>query len=180
MHQIGDTDQRAPETAAGMKVTILIGGKPAPLHQRHRERVAQYKHHGRRRRRRQPHRTGFAHQRQHQRDIGCLEQRRFRFARHADQRNAEALRIRDQIGELRRLAAPRQHQQCVIARQHSKVAVACFGGMNELRRRARGGERGGDLASDVTALAHAADDYAALDGQKNVDSAAEFAVQDLA
>ena len=57
--------------------------------------------------------------------------------------------------------------------------MAGLAGMDELGRRAGGGERGSDLAADMTGLAHAADDDAALACQHEADGAGEVAVQGL-
>ena len=69
--------------------------------------------------------------------------------------------MRDQQQHFGGLAGVRDGEQHVVARDHADVAVAGFGGMHEKRRRARGGQGGGDLAGDVAGLAHAADDDAA-------------------
>jgi hypothetical protein len=54
----------------------------------------------------------------------------------------------------------RQHH--VARRHHAEVAVARFARVHEHRRRAGRGQRGGDLAADVAALAHAHHDDAAV------------------
>jgi hypothetical protein len=48
---------------------------------------------------------------------------------------------------------------------HAQVAVAGLGRVHEERRRAGAGQRGGDLAAHVAALAHAHDDHAAAAAQ---------------
>ena len=66
MHEIRDPDKRTAEGAARMEFAILIGGETAPLHQRHRERIAQHQHQGGGGRGSETHRAGFARFRQHQ------------------------------------------------------------------------------------------------------------------
>ncbi len=162
VHQVGDADQGAAQAAAGMKIAILVGRKALALHQRHRQRIAQAQHHGGGGGGRQPHRAGFRRARQQQLHIGRLHQGGVRIAGDADQGNAEALGIGDEIGQFRRLAAPGQHQQHILAGDGAQIAMAGFGGMDEIGRRAGGGQGGGDLAGDMAGLAHAADDDPAL------------------
>ena len=75
-----------------------------------------------------------------------------------DQRNAVALGVGDDRGELGGLARPRDRQHDVAVLHHAEVAVAGFGGVHEGRRPAGRGERRGDLARDMAGLAHAGDD----------------------
>ncbi len=53
----------------------------------------------------------------------------------------------------------REHE--VAPGEHAQIAMDGFGGMEEERGRAGGGERSGDLLRDDAALAHAGDDDAA-------------------
>ena len=161
-----------------MKVAILVGREAAAFHQRNRERVAQCQHHRGRGRGRQPHGAGFLRLRQDQRNIGGLDERRVPAAgADADDRHTDPPGIGDQVGEFRRLAAIRKKHQRIVARDHTKIAMARFGGMDEVRRRS--GRRKGrcDLARDMSALAHAADDHAVAHAHQHVDGAAEVAVQ---
>ena len=68
-------------------------------------------------------------------------------------------------------------QQHVVARDHADVAMAGFGRMHEERRRAGGGERGGDLAGDVAGFAHAADDDPAVAFEADAAGARETRVE---
>jgi hypothetical protein len=52
-----------------------------------------------------------------------------------------------------------------------------LGRVHEERRRAGGGQRGGDLAAHVAALAHAHDDDTVLAAQDRLDRAREFGGQ---
>ena len=76
-------------------------------------------------------------------------------AGHRDQRHAQALEHRQDDGDLLALAAVGNRQHQVDRLDHAQVAVAGLGRMHEHRRRAGRGQRGGDLAADVAALAHA-------------------------
>jgi hypothetical protein len=64
-------------------------------------------------------------------------------------------------GQFLDLAAVGNGQHQVDRLDHPEVAVARLGRVHEHRRRAGGGEGGGDLAADVAALAHAHHDHAA-------------------
>ena len=64
-----------------------------------------------------------------------------------------------------------------MARDGAQIAMAGFGGMDEIGGRAGGGQSGGDLAGDMARFAHAADDDPALCRQHHIDGADEFAVQ---
>ena len=61
-------------------------------------------------------------------------------ARDPDERDAEPSRVCDQIGQFRCFARIRDRNDRVIIGDHSKVAVAGFGGVNELCRRACAGQ----------------------------------------
>lgn len=78
------------------------------------------------------------------------------------------------------LAGVRKHQQRIGARDRAEIAMARFGGMDEMRRRARRGQSRGDLARDVAGLAHPAHDHPAFDTQDGIDCPDEIAVQRLA
>jgi hypothetical protein len=105
------------------------------------------------------------------------DQRRVGVRRHADQRDSEALGVGDEIGELGRAAGIGEHQKRVRAGERAQVAVACLARMDELGRgpRRRQGRR--DLAPDMTALAHAADDDAPTHGHQDIHSFRERPVE---
>ena len=177
MHDVADADQRAAERTAGVEIAILIGGEALALHQRHRDRVAQHQHHGGGGGGRQPHGARLGRLGQQKRHVGRLQQRGLQIAGDTDERNAQPLGMGDEIAKLGGLAAIGQHQQRIVDGDHAEIAMAGFRRMDEKRRRAGGGERGGDLARDMAALAHAADHDPALDPQKRIDGAGEIAVQ---
>ena len=74
---------------------------------------------------------------------------------------AQVWQQRQQLGALARVGQGQQH---VAAHHHAEVAVAGFGGMEEECTGAGAGQRGGDLARHVPALAQAADDHAPVGG----------------
>ena len=82
-------------------------------------------------------------------------------AGHAHQRHAQPAHRRQHGRELVALAAVADGQHHVARHHHAQVAVAGLGRVHEEGRRAGGGQRGGDLAADVAALAHAHHDDAA-------------------
>ena len=61
-----------------------------------------------------------------------------------------------------RLAALGEHQHDVAGVDAAQVAVKRFGRVQEVGPRAERSERGGDLLTDDSRLAHAGDDHAAL------------------
>ena len=73
-----------------------------------------------------------------QRHIGRLDQGGVRIGADGDDRDAVALGIGDEIGQLRRFAAPGQQQQRVLSGDGAHVAMTGFGRMDEHRRRAGG------------------------------------------
>jgi hypothetical protein len=66
------------------------------------------------------------------------------------------------VPELLALLPILKRKHNVVARDHSYVAMARFGGVDEVGRGARTGERGRDLRADVARLTHAHDDDTAL------------------
>jgi hypothetical protein len=82
--------------------------------------------------------------------------------------HAQALDHRQDGGELVALAAVGHGQHHVVRGDHAQVAVAGLGRVHEERRRAGGRQRGGDLAADVAALAHAHHDHAAAGRQHHL------------
>ena len=160
-----------------MEITILIGAEAAALHQRHRQRIAQHQHQRGGSGWRHTHRAGFARFGQDERHIGGTQQSGFGVAGHADQRNAEALCIGDDVAQFCRLAAIGKHQERVVARERAEIAVAGFTGVDELCRRSGGRQGRGNFASDMPAFAHAAHDNTALHAIEDVHRAAEVAVE---
>src|SRR5207247_11123384 len=69
---------------------------------------------------------------------------------------AAALHLRNDAQQLLALAAVRDGDEHVARLDHAEVAVVGLGRMQEIRRRAGAGKRGGDLARDVARLADAA------------------------
>jgi hypothetical protein len=70
-----------------------------------------------------------------------------------------------------------QRQDGIARCDHAEIAMAGFGGVNELRRRPGRGEGRRDLARDVSALAHAGDGDPPLGRRKKVDRLGELSAQ---
>ena len=154
VHQLLDPQQLAAELAARMEDGEVARGEAAPIQQRHRQRVAQGQHAGGGGRGREAHRAGLADLRQQQKEVGRLDQRARRPTDDGDQRNREPTGVENQVAQLGGLAGVGQGQHRVLRRDHAEVAVAGLGRMDVERRSAGRGQRGGDLARDVAALAH--------------------------
>ena len=163
MHQ-----QLAAERAARMRAREVLLAKAARVEQGRRERVAEGHLHGGARRRCEVQRAGFLLDGAFDHPVGVLPERRVGFAGEGDQRHAQALQHRHDDIELVALAGVGNRDHGVAFGDHAEVAVAGLGGVNEHRRRAGRGQRRGDLAPDMAALAHAHHDdtpAAAEDGR---------------
>ena len=108
--------------------------------------------------------------------VGRLGQRARAPADDGDQRDREPARVEDEVAQLVGLAGVGQRQHRVLRRDHAEIAVAGLGRMDVERRRAGRGQGGGDLARDVAALAHAADDDASGHAGQQLDDGGERAV----
>ncbi len=99
-----------------------------------------------------------------------------------DQRNGHAGRraIAGQIVEFARLSRFGEEDHPVVAGDHAEVAVACLGSMDELSRRTGGGERRGDLARHVRALADAGKHHTSADRVDHFDEGDELTPERLA
>jgi hypothetical protein len=105
--------------------------------------------------------------------LGMARESRLAAAGDRHQRHAEPLEHRKDRAQLLAFAGVADRQHEILRRHHAEVAVAGLGRVHEHRRRAGGGQRGGDLAPDVAALAHAHHDHAAAAGEHQVDGAHE-------
>ena len=94
-----------------------------------------------------------------------------------DQRDLEAARIRDDVGQFAALAGIGQSEDRVLGADHAEVAVAGFRRMDELRRLAGRGQRRGDLARDMAALADPGHDQPAARRRAQIEGAPERAVE---
>ena len=157
-------------------LTRLSTVSTARIEQGHRQRIAQ----GQLRRGagggRQVVGAGLAGHGGVQHPVGMAGQRGFGPAGEGHQRHAHALDQGQQDGELVALAAVADGQHHVLRGDHAQIAMAGFGRVHELRRGAGGGQRGGQLAADVTALAHAHDHHAPPAGQQALQGAGESRV----
>ena len=169
MHQLVDAAQLLAEMAAGVKGVKIIGGKAAPFQQGDSERIAQRQHHAGGGGGGEPQRAGFLGPRQGQHHVARLGQRAVGAAGDGNQRDAHALGIGDDVAKLRRAAGIGEGNQPILRRDHAEIAMACLGGMNEQGGGSGRGERGGDLAGDMAALAHAGDNDPALDRHQQIE-----------
>ena len=140
-----------------MRAREIFCGETTCLKQRHSECIT----HGERGRgagrRRQVERAGFLGHADIEMHGRGSRECRGRIARQGDHRHTEACDGCQHREDLWRLARVRQGEHDVAARNHADVAVARLGRMQEEGRAAGAGECGGDLAADVSRLAHAGD-----------------------
>ena len=163
----------APSLPPGWKTPKVPRREAPPLEQRDGERVAERELHGRRGRRREPVRAGLLGFRDGKADVRLPAEGRGGFRGHADDRDAEALGIGDEVRELGRLAGPGQRQDGVVRVDHAEVAVARLAGVDVVGGRAGRSEGGRHLAGDVARLAHAGDDDPALRRRDELDGGDE-------
>jgi hypothetical protein len=153
-------EQLAPEAAAGVRTREVLLHEAARIQQRHCQRVAQ--RHLRRGARRGARFSGQASW------STALDSTMSACCASVDcSRPVIATSVtpmapqrRQDRRELVDLAGVADGQHHIAGRDHAQVAVAGLGRVHEERGRAGGGQRGGDLAADVSALAHAHDDGA--------------------
>ncbi len=160
-----------------MRAREILRGESTRFEQRDRERVADGERGGGAGRGREIERAGLlghAHVEMH---AGGARQVRLRIAGDRDDGHAEPRQVRNQQQHFGGFAGIGDGQQHVVARDHADVAMAGFGGVHEERRSAGGGERGGDLAGDVSGLAHAADDDPAAAFEADGAGARETAIE---
>ena len=158
VHDVAHEGELRAQLAAGVQIPEIARGEALGFEQRHRQRVAERKLHGRRSGRRETVRAGFLRDGQAQADVRLAAERAVALRSQRDERDAEALGVGDDRGELHALARPGQGDHHVAALQHAEVAVTGFGGMHERGGLASGGERRRHLARDVARLADAGDD----------------------
>ena len=150
-----------------MRARKVFGTETACIEQRHGQRVTQRHLRGGAGGGCQIQRAGFALHAAVEHDVGIFGERGFQPAGHRDQRHALALEHRQQHGEFVGLAAVGDAQHQIALRDHAQIAVAGFRRVHEERRRAGGGQRRGDLATDMAALAHAHDHHATGRGENS-------------
>ena len=102
-------------------------------------------------------------------DVGAAGERAALVAGQRDQCGAAAAKVGGERDQLVGLARVRQHDDHVVGRDHAEVAVARLGRVHEERGRARGGQRGGELAPHVAGLADAGNDHAPTAAQDEAD-----------
>ena len=95
----------------------------------------------------------------------------------AIERHAELAERRQELRDLGRFAALREHHDDVVRVDAAQIAVKRLGRVQKMGRRARGRKRGRDLLADQPGLAHAGNDRAALAREQQLDRLAERGVQ---
>ncbi len=156
-----------------MKRPEMIRREAARFEQCDGQRVPHDQLQQRRCRWRQAVRASLRHARQQQHHVGRARQRRGLACCDRDQRNGKAPRIGDDTLEFLAFARPRQGDDGVIPGDHAEIAVIGLRRMDKEGRRAGRGECGRDLRADMTALADACDDDAAIDLRHKVDGLRE-------
>jgi len=141
----GEVRRREPAQAAGDQCQGVADGQ----HQR------------RARARGEPEQTGLADGAGRDHDTGRATERAPRTAGDRHEVDAAGAHVRQQPDDLLRLPRLRQREHEVIAAQHAEIAMHGLGRMEEVARRAGGGERGRNLAGHDPRLADAGDDDAA-------------------
>ena len=143
-----------------MRAREFVAAHTFGLHYRERERITECERRGGARGGRQIERAGFFFRAGVKMGIGLPGEARLRFAGKRDQLGALAFDQRHDRQQFGGFARVRQRDKYVVARDHAEVAMARFGGMHKIRRRAgaRHGRR--DFARDMAGLADAAHRYA--------------------
>ena len=158
MHDVPYAHQQPPpEHSAGVKIRKVLLLESPLLQQDDGQRIA----HGQRRGRacggREVEGTGFLGNADVQVDRGSPGEGGAGVARHGDQRQAKPLDTRQQEGDFLGFAGIGDRQDHILAGDHPHVAMSCFAGVNEERRRPGARQGGGDLAAHVSGLAQADD-----------------------
>ena len=128
VHQVAHKAQLRAKFATRVEVAEMFGGKGTVFHQGYGNRVSHRQRQRCRGGRDNAGAAGFAQGRKLQNDVGLFSKAAFGAARDPDERDAEPSRVCDQIGQFRCFARIRDRNDRVIIGDHSKVAVAGFGG----------------------------------------------------
>ena len=162
-----------------MEIAEILRREAFAFQRRHGQRVAERQCHGGGGRGGEAHRTDLLLRRQQQRHVRRLTKRALRPTGNGDERDGETAGVGNEIGQFRCFAGIGDGDHHVVRHDHAEIAVAGLARMHEVRWRAGGGEGGGDLAADMAALAHAADDHAPLAGDQQMHRLDESAVKRL-
>ena len=114
-----------------------------------------------------------------QHDIRIFRQRGLQTAGDGDHGNAEALQMRQQIEQFRGFPAVAEQDRQIAVINDAKVAMQRVADIQQHGRGPGAVQRGGQLAADAAALAHAANDElppAAHAGEQEVDGLSETVV----
>lgn len=160
VHELGHVQEAGAEFAAGVEALEVVGGEAALFQQEDGERVAGGELHGGAGGGRQAVGAGFLADGQGEADGGGGAKGAFGAGGERDEGDLEAGGVGDDVGELGSFAGPGEGEHRVGVADHAEVAVAGFGGVDEVGGGAGGGEGGGDLAADMAGFAHAGDNCA--------------------
>jgi hypothetical protein len=108
--------------------------------------------------------AGLAVDRDIQHILSRLPKRRPSAAGEDHQLHPNPRQHRQQADQLFALAGVRESDQDIAFGEQAEIAVQGFGGVQKVRGRSGGPQRGGDLACDEAALADAGDDHALSGG----------------
>ena len=179
-HDVADVHQQPPPQASGrVRAREVVARETAGIQQRHGKRVAHGERRGGAGGGREIVRAGLLFHAAIEHGVGLARKARVAVAGEGDELGAHALDDRQDQQDFVGLAGVRQRQYHVGGRDHAEVAVRGLARMHEERRRAGGGERGGDLVADVTGFAHAGDDHAPGAGEDDLAGARELRVHAL-
>ena len=174
VHDVGDVEQQAATEAAGrVGAGEILDRETAALEQRDGERIAERERGGGRGGGCEVVRAGLLFDSGVEHGIGLAAEAGIRAAGQGDKFRAEALDDRQDGEDLGGLAGVGDGDDHVLGLDHAQIAVAGLAGVHEERRCTRRRQRGGDLAADVAALAHAADHHPPAAGEDQLAGARE-------
>ena len=162
-HDIAHVREKFPtERPAGMGARKFVAAETFCLHDGDRKRVPKRERRSGAGRGREVERTGFFLRARVDVHVGFAGESRLFIAGEGDQLGSLPLDHRHDRQQLGAFTGVRESDEHVVERDHAEVAVTCFGGVHEVRRRARARHRGGNLACDMARLSNPADYDAAM------------------
>jgi len=179
-HQVADLDEELfAEGSARVKRGEILFFEITRPHQADRQRVADGQRQGGGARRCDPQRAGFAFDPDGDVDIAVTAECRVFRAGQADQRDVEALDMRQDGAELFTFAAVADGEHGIAGTDHTEVAVQRFGRVEEEAGCSRRGEGGGDLGPDQSGFPDTGNDQFALGAQNDVDGRFQRSIEVL-
>ena len=177
VHQVLDAEKFFAEAAGGVKRGEVVVAEIATFKKRDGKCVADGHCDGSARGWREIQGTGFFFHADVESDVAGFGESGFEIAGQSDERNFEALERFEEMNDFFGLAAVRDGDERVAAREHAEVAVERFGGMKKERWSAGAGERCRNFSRDEAGLAHAGENDAAFAGEEEVDGFFEGGVE---